>query len=93
MAGLVGGLFNSILGGSKEDYGRNMVVYKGTIVVMKKILMLDLMDRAADLQDDASELLGKHISVQLVGNEVDPSKHFLKDQFQCTLSSSARFSP
>ncbi|KAG0557308.1 hypothetical protein KC19_11G118900 [Ceratodon purpureus] len=72
MAGLVGGLFNSILGGSKEDYGRNMVVYKGTIVVMKKILMLDLMDRAADLQDDASELLGKHISVQLVGNEVDP---------------------
>ncbi|KAG0628128.1 hypothetical protein M758_1G003100 [Ceratodon purpureus] len=73
MSGKLGSMVGSVLGRSKSDNGnQGMVKYKGTIVVMKKLLALDLMDRRADIQDDASELRGKHISVQLVGNDVDP---------------------
>lgn len=61
--------------GSKSGAGGDVVVYKGTAVLMKKLKMLDLMDRVADAQDDASELLqGKKVSVQLVSNTIDPSK-------------------
>ena len=61
--------------GSKDGAGGDVVVYKGTAVLMKKLKMLDLMDRVADAQDDASELLqGKKVSVQLVSSTIDPSK-------------------
>jgi len=47
------------------------VQYNGTAVVMKKLKVLGL-DAAADAEDDASEVEGKNVSVQLVSNEVDP---------------------
>ena len=54
--------------------GGDMVTYYGKAVIMKKLKVLDLMDRIADIQDDASELLGgKHVSVQLISAEKDPS--------------------
>jgi hypothetical protein len=56
------------------EIGSDMVVYKGTITIMKKLAMLDLMDRGADFQDDASELFqGNRVTVQLISTEVDPS--------------------
>ena len=60
----------------------NMEQYKGKAVIMKKLLELDLIDRGADLADDASELFrGKHATVQLVSPDIDPgmlhSVHFL----------------
>ncbi|KAG0603020.1 hypothetical protein M758_10G059600 [Ceratodon purpureus] len=53
------------------EVGGDKVVYKGTFTIMKKLAMLDLMDRGADLQDDATELMGKRVTVQLVSTEVD----------------------
>ncbi|KAG0566624.1 hypothetical protein KC19_7G078400 [Ceratodon purpureus] len=54
--------------------GGDMVTYYGKAVIMKKLKVLDLMDRIADIQDDASELLGgKHVSVQLISAEKDPN--------------------
>lgn len=52
------------------------VEYFGTAVVMKKLKVLDLIDRVADVEDDASEaIFGKHVSVQLVSTDLlDPSK-------------------
>lgn len=53
------------------------VEYTGTAVVMKKLKVFDLIDRVADVEDDASEaIIGKHVSVQLVSTELlDPSKY------------------
>jgi hypothetical protein len=52
----------------------NTVEYEGTVLIMKKLLQLDLIDRGADLADDASELfLGKHVTIQLVSTDIDPS--------------------
>ena len=48
------------------------VEYKGTAVAVKKLKVLDVVDRIADVQDDASELLGKRISIQLMSSEIDP---------------------
>lgn len=69
------GRVGSILNGAraKEAVGKDMVVYKGTITIMKKLAMLDLMDRGADLQDDASELMGNRVTVTLVSDAVEPS--------------------
>jgi lipoxygenase len=51
------------------------VTYVGTAVIMKKLQVLDIMDRVADMQDDASEVLGgKHVSVQLISTEINPSR-------------------
>jgi hypothetical protein len=75
-AGKVRGAFSTILGlSTKEAHGPDMVVYQGKVTIMKKLLALDLMDRRADIQDDASELRGKKVSLQLVSNEVDSSTH------------------
>lgn len=61
--------------GSPAKAGASETVeYKGTATVVKKLKMLDLLDRVADAQDDASELLqGKKVSIQLVSGEIDPS--------------------
>lgn len=48
------------------------VQYNGTAVVMKKLKALGL-DAEADLEDDASEVEGKNVSVQLVSTVIDPS--------------------
>ncbi|KAG0604154.1 hypothetical protein M758_10G149300 [Ceratodon purpureus] len=73
----VGGFLEKKLGGdgtSTAVLDPNMVEYKGKAMIMKKLLQLDLIDRAADLADDASELfLGKHVTIQLVSTETDPS--------------------
>lgn len=69
----VGGYLEKKLQGDKPPLGPDEVLYKGTAIVMKKLKVLDLIDRVADLQDDASELVrGKRVSVQLVSAEVDP---------------------
>jgi hypothetical protein len=76
ISGKVRGAFSTILGlSTKEAHGPDMVVYQGKVTIMKKLLALDLMDRRADIQDDASELRGKKVSLQLVSNEVDSSTH------------------
>lgn len=50
------------------------VEYNGTAIVVKKLTQLDIVDRVADLKDDASEMLqGKHVSVQLMSGTIDPS--------------------
>ena len=50
------------------------VEYKGTAVTMKKLQVFDFIDRVADIQDDTSELMfGKHVTVQLISTELDPS--------------------
>ena len=60
--------------GSGAKGASDMVEYKGTAVVVKKLKMLDLIDRVADAQDDAAELLqGKKVSIQLMSGEIDPS--------------------
>lgn len=70
----VGGFVDNVLHGSGTPKdGNEMVVYKGTVVIMKKIFKLDLIDRGADLMDDTSDLLGKKVSFQLVSDEIDPS--------------------
>ena len=53
--------------------GKDEVVYKGTATIVKKLELLDLIDQGADLQDDASELFGKRVTIQLVSTEIDPS--------------------
>ena len=74
--GQVGSYVDKKLHSQSKDVvpGGDMVTYKGTATIMKKLKVLDLMDRVADMQDDASEVFGgKHVSVQLVSNEIDPS--------------------
>ncbi len=57
----------------KDEFSHEVVDYFGTAVIMKKLKMLDLIDRVADIQDDTSELVGgKHVSVQLVSTDIDP---------------------
>jgi hypothetical protein len=50
----------------------NNVHLKATVVISKKLLQLDLVDRVADLQDDASEVLGHKVSITLVSTKIDP---------------------
>lgn len=83
LASTVGSLTGKTRNGqaSKFVQSADMVTYSGKAVIMKKLKVLDLMDRVADAQDDASEVLaGKHVSVQLVSNEVDPSMTSAKHQ-------------
>ena len=60
-----------------RDESLSVVEYIGTAVVMKKLKVLDLIDRVADVEDDTSEAIaGKHVSVQLVSTELlDPRKY------------------
>ena len=52
----------------------DQVEYKGTAVTMKKLQVFDYIDRVADILDDTSELMfGKHVTVQLISTELDPS--------------------
>lgn len=49
------------------------VQYTGVATTMKKLKVLDLIDRVADIQDDTSEIVGgKRVTVQLVSKDVDP---------------------
>lgn len=59
---------------TKAPLGDDVVEYKGTAMIMKKLLKLDLIDRRADLVDDASEIfLGRRVTVQLVSTQIDAS--------------------
>lgn len=49
------------------------VTYTATVTLQKKILVLDLSDGIADSGDDVIDLLGKHVTFQLVSKNVDPS--------------------
>lgn len=71
----VGGFLERKLHGSDQpSLGPDEVLYKGTVTVMKKLKVLDLIDRSADIVDDFSELaLGKRVTVQLVSAVTDPS--------------------
>jgi hypothetical protein len=61
------------IGEVKDEFSHEVVDYFGTAVIMKKLKMLDLIDRVADIQDDTSELVGgKHVTVQLVSTDIDP---------------------
>ncbi len=61
------------IGEVKDEFSHDVVDYFGTAVIMKKLKMLDLIDRVADIQDDTSELVGgKHVTVQLVSTDIDP---------------------
>lgn len=62
-------------GQASTDRSSEIVKYKGTAVLMKKLKLLDLTDRVADAQDDASEILrGKKVTVQLMSNEIDQNE-------------------
>jgi hypothetical protein len=74
----LGGLANSLFGSNKDTTQEkgagnsgDMVTYKGKAVIMKKLWKLDLIDRGADLADDASELRGKRVIFQLISDDVD----------------------
>lgn len=56
--------------GSEDDF----VHLKAEIIIQKKLLVLDLTDLIADSGDDLAEVLGQHVTVQLVGTTIDPSK-------------------
>lgn len=61
--------------GKGGDSG-DVVTLKASVTVQKKLLVLDLSDLVADSGDDLAELLGQHVSIQLVSTEVDPSECF-----------------
>lgn len=80
--------------GSEDDF----VHLKAEIIIQKKLLVLDLSDLLADTGDDLAEVLGQHVSVQLVGTTIDPSKLpientplfpplYYPDDKQCTMHS------
>jgi hypothetical protein len=54
--------------GSEDDF----VHLKAEIIIQKKLLVLDLTDLIADSGDDLAEVLGQHVTVQLVGTTIDP---------------------
>lgn len=61
-------------GDGKAGVPEEMMEMTGTAIVVKKLFKLDVVDRIADARDDVSELLqGKHVSIQLMSNEIDPS--------------------
>lgn len=63
-------LFSKIL---PRGSGENEVTLNASITIQKKLLVLDLTDLLADSGDDLAEVLGQHVSVQLVSTIVDPS--------------------
>lgn len=70
IAGGIGGTVGSVIGGAQGNV-------KGTVVLMKKNV-LDFTDFSATLLDDAHELLGQGVSLQLVSATVgDPSEFHL----------------
>lgn len=73
-----------VQGPSKEGVGET-VTFKGTAVIVKKLKLFDVMDRVADIQDDASELRGKKVTFQLVSSEVDSSTGELVTSEEVTL--------
>jgi lipoxygenase len=57
----------------REEFTHEVVEYFGTAVIMKKLQMLEIIDRVADIQDDTSELVGgKRVTVQLISTNIDP---------------------
>jgi hypothetical protein len=65
-------LFHQILpwgAGHDDDY----ITLQASLVIQKKLLVLDLSDLIADSGDDLAEVLGQHVSIQLVSNKIDPS--------------------
>jgi len=48
------------------------VTYTATVTLQKKILVLDLSDGVADSGDEVLDLLGQHVTFQLVSKNVDP---------------------
>ncbi len=57
----------------REEFTHEVVEYFGTAVIMKKLQMLEMIDRVADIQDDTSELVGgKRVTVQLISTNIDP---------------------
>lgn len=62
------------------------VTYKASVTIQKKLLVLDLTDLVADSGDDLAEVLGQHVSFQLVSTKVDPSK-LTHPMHRCSCSS------
>ena len=55
--------------------GPDDIVLKGSVIIQKKILVLDMEDMVADTGDDLAEVLGQHVTIQLVStNLADPGK-------------------
>lgn len=51
------------------------VVLKGSVIIQKKILALDMEDLVADTGDDLAEVMGQHVTIQLVSTKLaDPGK-------------------
>ena len=63
-------LFHTILplGSHADD-----VTLKASVTIQKKLLVLDLSDLAADSGDDLAEVLGQHVTIQVVSNKLDTS--------------------
>lgn len=51
-----------------------MVMFKGMVVIVKKLKLFDVMDCVVDIQDDVSEFRGKKVIFQFVSSEVDLSE-------------------
>lgn len=65
---------HDLLPASKAASEDGFVHLKAEIIIQKKLLVLDLTDLIADSGDDLAEVLGQHVTVQLVGTTTDPSK-------------------
>ena len=63
-------LFHTIM---PHGSGDDSVTLKASVTIQKKLLVLDLSDLVADSGDDLAEVIGQHVSIQLVSNKIDPS--------------------
>lgn len=56
-------------------HGPDDVTLKGSVIIQKKILALDMGDLVADTGDDLAEVMGQHVTIQLVSTKfADPGK-------------------
>lgn len=63
----------------------NLLTLKGSLVIEKKILALDLTDLISDAGDNVAEVFGQTVTMQIVSTTADPSK------FKLNLSISVAF--
>lgn len=70
----VDNLFHTLLPIGKSAGPDGDVTLQASVTIQKKLLVLDLSDLIADNGDDLAEVLGQHVTIQLVSTKIDPSK-------------------
>ncbi|KAG0619453.1 hypothetical protein M758_4G141400 [Ceratodon purpureus] len=54
-------------------HAQDDIVLKGSVIIQKKILALDMGDLVADTGDDLAEVMGQHVTIQLVSTKLADS--------------------